>query len=102
MGNPRWRVAKVQVWRSHTVDIESAVMPDIKLKNQPFDLKFHPSEAVLYAPLLTGEVKCWRYDDATGEASRAWSVRPTKRTARCVDVERNGTGLWMGGKNGSV
>lgn len=75
-------------------------MPDIKLRNQPFDLVFHPRESVVYASLLTGEVKAWRYDDVTGETSKGWSVRPTKRTARALAVEADGTGLWMGGKSG--
>lgn len=77
-------------------------MPDIKLRNQPFDLTFHPSEPLVYASLLTGEVKSWRYDNETGEASKAWSVRPTKKTARALAVEADGKGLWMGGKSGVV
>jgi hypothetical protein len=32
-------------------------MTDINLKNQVFDLKFHPSQHTLYAALLTGEIK---------------------------------------------
>lgn len=75
-------------------------MPDITLKNQPFDLAFHPSEPVLYSSLLTGEVKAWRYDDATGETERAWTVRPTKKTARALGIEGDGKSLWVGGKSG--
>ncbi|WOO84608.1 WD repeat-containing protein JIP5 [Vanrija pseudolonga] len=75
-------------------------MPDITLKNQPFDLAFHPSEPVLYSSLLTGEVKAWRYDDTTGETERAWTVRPTKKTARALGVEGDGKSLWVGGKSG--
>lgn len=75
-------------------------MPDIKLRNQPFDLVFHPSEPVVYGSLLTGEVKSWKYDDATGETTKLWSVRPTKKTARALAVEADGKAMWMGGKSG--
>ncbi|WWD22770.1 hypothetical protein CI109_107263 [Kwoniella shandongensis] len=77
-------------------------MPDIKLRNQPFDLSFHPNESVLYASLLTGEIKAWRYDDETGSTSSAWSVRPSKRTARSVVVEEGGANVWVGGKSGAL
>ncbi|EKD01789.1 hypothetical protein A1Q2_03852 [Trichosporon asahii var. asahii CBS 8904] len=75
-------------------------MPDIKLRNQPFDLVFHPSEPVVYGSLLTGEVKAWKYDDVTGETTKLWSVRPTKKTARALAVEEDGKAMWMGGKSG--
>ncbi|KAK8844682.1 hypothetical protein IAR55_006531 [Kwoniella newhampshirensis] len=77
-------------------------MPDIKLRNQPFDLSFHPTESVLYASLLTGEIKAWRYDDRSGETSTSWSVRPSKRTARAVVVEEAGENVWVGGKSGAL
>ncbi|ORX34958.1 WD40-repeat-containing domain protein [Kockovaella imperatae] len=90
-----------EVWKTFQT---SLIMPDIKLKNQPFDLSFHPTEPVLYASLLTGEVKAFQYDDTTGESSgsASWSVRPTKRTARAVDCSEDGTRLWMGGKAGGL
>ena len=78
----------------------SGTMPDIKLRNQPFDLVFHPSEPVVYGSLLTGEVKAWKYDDVTGETTKLWSVRPTKKTARALAVEEDGKAMWMGGKSG--
>jgi hypothetical protein len=77
-------------------------MPDIKLRNQPFDLAFHPSESVFYSSLLTGEVKAWRYDQETGESTKGWSTRPTKKTARALAIESGGKGVWMGGKSGVV
>jgi hypothetical protein len=77
-------------------------MPDIKLRNQPFDLVFHPRQDVVYASLLTGEVKSWRYDHESGETFKGWSVRPTKKTARALAVEADGAALWMGGKSGVV
>ncbi len=76
-------------------------MPDIRLKNQPFDLDFHPTEPVLYAGLLTGEVKAYRYDDK-GESSTSWSVRPSKRTARAVCANHDGGSVWMAGKAGGL
>ncbi|GMK55996.1 hypothetical protein CspeluHIS016_0210520 [Cutaneotrichosporon spelunceum] len=74
-------------------------MPEIKLRNQPFDVAFSPSADVLCAALLTGEVKAWAYDE-DGEATRSWSVRPTKRTARAVHFSPDGASVWMGGKSG--
>ncbi|WVO20748.1 WD repeat-containing protein JIP5 [Cryptococcus decagattii] len=53
-------------------------MPDIKLKNQPFDVAFHPKEPVVFSSLLTGQVCAWSYDDATGETSSSWSKVETK------------------------
>ncbi|WWC67215.1 uncharacterized protein I206_101122 [Kwoniella pini CBS 10737] len=77
-------------------------MPDIKLRNQPFDLVFHPKESVIFSSLLTGEVKAWRYDDDNGSTSSSWSVRPSKRTARAIAVEESGKNVWMGGKSGTL
>ncbi|BEI85883.1 hypothetical protein CcaverHIS002_0601700 [Cutaneotrichosporon cavernicola] len=77
-------------------------MPEIKLRNQPFDVAFSPSANALCAALLTGEIKAWNYDDSTGKTSKAWSVRPTKRTARALHFSGDGTELWMGGKSGIV
>ncbi|WVW81388.1 hypothetical protein I302_103380 [Kwoniella bestiolae CBS 10118] len=77
-------------------------MPDIKLRNQPFDLAFHPNESVIFSSLLTGEVKAWRYDDEDGSTSSSWSVRPSKRTARAITVEEGGKHIWMGGKSGTL
>ncbi|WWD06227.1 WD repeat-containing protein JIP5 [Kwoniella europaea PYCC6329] len=77
-------------------------MPDIKLRNQPFDLAFHPNESVIFSSLLTGEVKAWRYDDEDGSTSSSWSVRPSKRTARALVVEESGKHIWMGGKSGTL
>nr|ODO01335.1 WD repeat-containing protein JIP5 [Cryptococcus depauperatus CBS 7855] len=77
-------------------------MPDIKLKNQPFDLDFHPKEPVVFSSLLTGQVCAWRYDDATGETTSEWSARPSKRTARALSVEQDGDYVWVGGKSGNI
>lgn len=95
-------LTKVEPTNTHLTPTIPSTMPDIKLRNQPFDLKFHPTSNTLYASLLTGEVKAWTYDDATGEASKAWSVRPCKRTARALAIEASGDGVWMGGKSGVV
>jgi len=75
------------------------------LTSKPFDLAFHPSESVLYTSLLTGEVKAYRYDDETGETSEgsgSWTTRPSKRAARTLSMEADGSGLWMGGKGGGL
>ncbi|KAL7420308.1 WD repeat-containing protein jip5 [Cryptotrichosporon argae] len=77
-------------------------MAEIKLRNQPFDLAFHPTASVLYTSLLTGEVKAFRYDDATGSTSAGWSVRPSRRTARALAVEEGGEHIWVGGKSGAL
>ncbi|OCF43115.1 WD-repeat protein JIP5 [Kwoniella heveanensis CBS 569] len=77
-------------------------MPDIKLKNQPFDLAFHPTESIVFSSLLTGEVKAWRYDDDEGSTSSSWTVRPSKRTARTLAVEEGGANVWVGGKSGNL
>ncbi|EIW73167.1 hypothetical protein TREMEDRAFT_59329 [Tremella mesenterica DSM 1558] len=78
-------------------------MPDIKLKNQPFDVAFHPTSPILYTSLLTGEVKAFRYDDTLGESSStSWTARPTRRTARAVVVNQMGESVWVGGKSGAL
>jgi len=70
---------------------------------KPFDLAFHPSQPILYAGLLTGEVKGFRYDDQTGDiGSSSWTARPSKKTARALCVDEAGSSLWMGGKAGGV
>lgn len=69
---------------------------------KPFDVAFHPKEPVVFSSLLTGQVCAWSYDDATGETSSSWSVRPSKRTARALSIEESGDEIWMGGKSGSL
>ncbi|KLT39420.1 WD40 repeat-like protein [Cutaneotrichosporon oleaginosum] len=76
-------------------------MPEIKLRNQPFDVAFSPRASVLCAALLTGEIKAWTYDDA-GATTTAWSARPTKRTARALHFSPDGNDIWMGGKSGII
>ncbi|ORY22972.1 WD40-repeat-containing domain protein [Naematelia encephala] len=76
-------------------------MPDIRLKNQPFDVVFHPQSPVIYGAILTGEVKAFRYDEE-GEASTSWSVRPTRRAARAISVEASGDSIWVGAKSGAL
>jgi hypothetical protein len=69
---------------------------------QPFDLAFHPSEPFVYASLLTGEVKAFKYDEGNGETSRKWSVRPTKKCARSLVVQEDGSRVWAVGKAGGL
>ncbi|GHJ90214.1 hypothetical protein NliqN6_6616 [Naganishia liquefaciens] len=85
-------------------------MPDIKFENQPFDLSFHPSEPLVYASLLTGEIKAFRYadetDSSTGEATHdpeaVWSTRPTKKCMRSLEVQEDGKRVWGCGKAGGL
>ncbi|KAG8932469.1 WD repeat-containing protein jip5 [Tulasnella sp. 418] len=68
-------------------------MPDILLKNQCFDLAFHPAHDQVYAGLLTGEIKGFSYDDA-GDSSEAFTVRPTKRSCRGLAIDKDGSQLF--------
>ena len=38
-------------------------MPDIPVSSQIFDIAFHPNRTILFAALLTGEVKAFEYDE---------------------------------------
>ena len=38
-------------------------MPDIPLSSQIFDVAFHPTRPVLFAALLTGEIKAFNFDE---------------------------------------
>lgn len=76
-------------------------MPDIRLKNQCFDLVFSPVHDQVYVGLLTGEVKGFTYD-ADGEAARAFTLRPTKRSCRGLAINDAGSRLYSVSKDKSL
>ncbi|CDZ96495.1 WD40 repeat protein [Phaffia rhodozyma] len=74
---------------------------DIHLKNQVFDLVFHPKHNTLYTALLTGEIKAFNYtlgepDEITYE--KAFSVRPTRKSCRSLALDFEGDLLYSVGK----
>jgi len=74
---------------------------DIPVGNQVFDLAFHPGEDVIYAGLLTGEVKAFKYHD-DGSYEQAFSVRPTKRSCRGLATNADGSRLYGVTKDKSI
>jgi hypothetical protein len=72
-------------------------MPDIPVGAQIFDLAFHPTESTVYAALITGEVKAFRYDDQ-GQYEPSFNLRPSKRSCRGLATSRDGSQLWAVGK----
>lgn len=76
-------------------------MPDIPVGAQIFDLVFHPNRAVVYAGLLTGEIKAFSYSDQ-GQHERSFSLRPSKRSCRGLSIDEDGTQLWAVGKARSL
>ncbi|KZT22271.1 WD40 repeat-like protein [Neolentinus lepideus HHB14362 ss-1] len=72
-------------------------MPDIQVGAQVFDCAFHPTESLLYAGLLNGEVKAFRYDDQ-GQHEAAFTVRPSKKSCRALETDDDGSHLWAAGK----
>ncbi|KAH7915939.1 WD40-repeat-containing domain protein [Hygrophoropsis aurantiaca] len=72
-------------------------MPDIPVGSQIFDLAFHPSHSTVYTGLLTGQIKAFTYDEQ-GQHQQSFSVRPSKRSCRCLTLDEDGSKLWTGGK----
>ncbi|KZO94709.1 WD40 repeat-like protein [Calocera viscosa TUFC12733] len=66
---------------------------NIPVGNQVFDLAFHPGEDIVYAGLLTGEVKAFKYHD-DGSYEQAFSIRPTKRSCRGLATNADGSRLY--------
>ncbi|EJU01342.1 WD40 repeat-like protein [Dacryopinax primogenitus] len=73
----------------------------ISLPNQVFDIAFHPREDILYAGLLTGEIKAFRYRDE-GTYEEAWGIRPTKRSCRGLATAEGGARLYGVTKDKSI
>ncbi|KAJ6588422.1 WD40-repeat-containing domain protein [Mycena capillaripes] len=71
-------------------------MPDIPVGAQIFDVVFHPTHSTVYTALLTGHVKAFSYDQATHKNN--FSVRPSKRSARALTINDDGTRLYAAGK----
>lgn len=73
-------------------------MPDIPVSSQIFDLVFHPTQSVVYSALLSGGVKAFSYDEQGCYESK-FSVRPSKKSCRGLEVNGDGTQLWAVGKS---
>lgn len=91
--------AALPVRPRHTV-IESE-MPDISVGAQVFDLIFHPAESIVYAGLLTGEVKAFSYDEQ-GQHDQRFTLKPSKRSCRGLAIDGQGDRLWSAGKGKSL
>ncbi|KAF8842811.1 WD repeat-containing protein JIP5 [Paxillus ammoniavirescens] len=76
-------------------------MPDIPVGSQIFDLGFHPTHTTVYAGLLNGSVKAFRYDEQ-GQHEQTFSIRPSKRSCRCVATNEDGSHLFAAGKAKSI
>lgn len=76
-------------------------MPDISVGAQVFDLVFHPAESVVYAGLLTGEVKSFGYDEQ-GQHDQRFTLKPSKRSCRGLAIDEQGDRLWSVGKGKSL
>ncbi|KAF9233894.1 WD40-repeat-containing domain protein [Melanogaster broomeanus] len=76
-------------------------MPDIPVGSQIFDLAFHPTHTTVYTGLLNGSVKAFRYDEQ-GQHEQTFSIRPSKRSCRCVAINEDGSHLFVAGKAKSI
>jgi hypothetical protein len=70
---------------------------NIPVRAQVFDLAFHPIHSTVYAGLLTGEVKAFKYDDKC-QHERSFSVKPSGRSCRGLSIGEDGNHLWAVGK----
>lgn len=78
-------------------------MPDIKTDAQVFDIAFHPSEPLVYAGLLTGGIKSYRYDEEGAKApEEAFFVRPSKRSCRGLALNADGSKLYAAGRGKAI
>lgn len=87
-----------------TVSVDSrfiAIMPDIPVGSQIFDLIFHPNASVVYTGLLTGEVKAFSYDEQ-GQHQEQFALKPSKRSCRGLAISSDGSQLWAVGKGKSL
>ena len=73
-------------------------MPDINTGAQVFDIAFHPNESLVFAGLLTGEVKAFSYDEQ-GQSEEKFSIRPSKRSCRGLATDEDGSHLYAVGKS---
>lgn len=83
------------------LNLLKAEMPDISVGAQVFDLTFHPTESIVYAGLLTGEVKAFGYDEQ-GQHDHKFTLKPSKRSCRGLAINEQGDRLWSVGKGKSL
>jgi hypothetical protein len=76
-------------------------MPVIPVGSQLFDLAFHPKHSTVYTALLTGEVKCFTYDEQ-GNYFHGFVTRLSRRPCRSLSISEDGMKLWAVGKSKSV
>lgn len=76
-------------------------MPDISVGAQIFDLVFHPTESIVYAGLLTGEVKAFGYDEQ-GQHDQRFTLKPSRRSCRGLSIDEQGDHIWSVGKGKSL
>ncbi|KAF8452491.1 WD40-repeat-containing domain protein [Boletus edulis BED1] len=76
-------------------------MPDIQVGSQIFDLAFHPSNTTVYTGLLNGSVKAFQYDEQ-GQHHQSFSLRPSRRSCRCLTTDQDGSHLFAAGKAKSI
>ena len=72
-------------------------MPDIPIGSFVTDLAFHPTDSLVFAGLLNGKVKSFRYDEE-GQYESGFEVRPTKRACRGLEASDDGKSLYIVGK----
>jgi hypothetical protein len=73
-------------------------MPDIPVGSQIFDLAFHPTASIVYTGQLTGQITAFGYDDASGVHTEKFTLRPSKRSCRGLQLSEDGSKLWAVGK----
>lgn len=93
--------APVPSWRQGHFTLQRAEMPDISVGTQTFDLIFHPTESIVYAGLLTGEVKAFGYDEQ-GQHDQRFTLKPSKRSCRGLAIDEQGDRIWSVGKGKSL
>ncbi|KAH7882969.1 WD40-repeat-containing domain protein [Phlebopus sp. FC_14] len=76
-------------------------MPDIPVGSQIFDLAFHPTNTIVYTGLLNGYIKAFSYGEQ-GQHEKLFSIRPSKRSCRCLFTDDDGARLYAGGKAKSI
>ncbi|KAH7106866.1 WD40 repeat-like protein [Auriculariales sp. MPI-PUGE-AT-0066] len=76
-------------------------MPDIAVGNQVFDVAFHPSDDVVLAGLLTGQVTATKYNP-DGEHTPLWDIRPTKRSCRGLAFSYDGARIYSVSKDRAI
>ncbi|KAH9302360.1 hypothetical protein KI387_013943 [Taxus chinensis] len=63
---------------------------DIEVGDLPFDLDFHPHDAIVAVALITGQLKLFRYDDALSQSQRLWTTTAHTESCRAVRFVNGG------------